>query len=53
VITVSELWEEYSIALDKAFRGRCSAKEALDAATKRYEKTVKRQKETDRKSKKF
>jgi len=51
VITVSELQEEYGIALDKAFRGRCSAQEALDEAAARYKKTVERQKKIDRKSK--
>ena len=53
VVTVTELMEEYGIALDKAFRARCSAKEALDEAAARYGKTVKRQKAIEARVKKL
>ncbi len=46
VPTVTELWAEYAYALDKAFRARCTAKEALDDATQKYNETLDRQKET-------
>ena len=53
VVTVTELMEEYGIALDKAFRARCSAKEALDEAAARYEKTVERQKAIEARAKRL
>ena len=45
VPTVTEVMEAYGYAIDKAIRGRCSAKEALDQAAEEYNKTLERQKE--------
>ncbi len=45
VQTVTEVMESYGYAIDKAIRGRCSAKKALDQAAEEYNKTLARQKE--------
>jgi ABC-type sugar transport system permease subunit/ABC-type glycerol-3-phosphate transport system substrate-binding protein len=45
ISTEPELMSEFGIALEKSFRGRCSAKEALDIAADRYKLTLDRQKE--------
>ncbi len=45
ITTSPELISEFGIALEKSFRGRSSAKEAMDIATERYNLTIARQKE--------
>jgi len=42
--SIFELWYEYDFAVEKTMRGRCGAKEALDEAVKKYNKTLERQK---------
>ncbi len=42
VSSIFELWSEFDIAIEKAIRGKCSPKEALDSATKNYNKVISR-----------
>jgi len=45
ISTSPELISEFGVALEKSFRGRSSAKDAMDIATERYNLTIARQKE--------
>jgi len=41
--SIFELWYEFDFAVEKTMRGRCDAKEALDEAAEKYNKTLERQ----------